>query len=960
MKNSFLKYVAQDLIAKFGQDLSRVAVVFPNKRASLFMNEQLACLSDRPIWSPSYITISDLFRRHSPLTVGDSIKLICDLHKSFNACTGSDETLDKFYGWGQLLLSDFDDIDKNMVDADKVFANLRDIHEFDDVSYLSEEQKKILQAFFKNFDEDHDTELKRRFLNLWSHFKDIYHDFNQRLSGQRIAYEGALYRQVAQNEDIEFEYDQYVFVGFNVLQKVEQALFKRLKDMGKAKFYWDFDRYYLADGKQEAGHFIRQYLDVFPNELDNLSDELYKQFTQPKDITYLSAPTENMQARYITTWLREKGRIEAGKNTAIVMCDEQLLQTVIHCIPPEAGKINITTGYPLAQSPVASLINVLLMLQTSGHILNTDKYRLAAVKRVLRHPYAQYISENHQTLLTHLDTEKHYFPTRNELSMDDGLSLLFTDIDDDPTNCLLTKWILNVLKRIGQQGRDNEDAFFQESVFRMYTLINRLSDLIAAGDLTINLTTFERLMAQLIQATSIPFHGEPAEGIQVMGVLETRNLDFDHLLVLSCNEGNMPKGVSDTSFIPHTLREAYGLTTVKHKVAIYAYHFHRLIQRATDVTLTYNNSTEISHTGEMSRFMLQMMVESGHPIQRYSMLCGQSMETHGPEVIEKNEQVMQALNQLEQLSPTAINRYLRCPLQFYYNILAGLKEPEAEDAVDNRMFGNIFHRSAELIYTHLKEKNQRIQASDIHDLRTKGKRIEQFVDQAFNEELFNVSNKGYRPEYNGLQLINRRVIIDYLNRLLQIDEKLAPFVIKSLEEKVSSTLTFETAQGSHSLSIGGYIDRLDEIVNPDGTHRIRVIDYKTGKPMNSTPVDVDDIFTDEKLSEKHKDYYLQTFLYASIVKHHPQLNPAQLPVSPALLFIQQTAGEDYDPTLLLEKEKVLDIGDYDAKFKENLQQLLSEIYNSSIPFAPTSELKRCTYCPYRQLCDRNVPATSKG
>lgn len=960
MKDSFLKYVAQDLIAKFGQDLSRVAVVFPNKRASLFMNEQLACLSDRPIWSPSYITISDLFRRHSPFTVGDSIKLICDLHKSFNACTGSDETLDKFYGWGQLLLSDFDDIDKNMVDADKVFANLRDIHEFDDVSYLSEEQKKILQAFFKNFDEDHDTELKRRFLNLWSHFKDIYHDFNQRLSDQGIAYEGALYRQVAQNEVIEFEYDQYVFVGFNVLQKVEQALFKRLKDTGKAMFYWDFDRYYLADGKQEAGHFIRQYLDVFPNELDNQSDELYKQFTQPKDITYLSAPTENMQARYITTWLREKGRIEAGKNTAIVMCDEQLLQTVIHCIPPEAGKINITTGYPLAQSPVASLINVLLMLQTSGHILNTDKYRLAAVKRVLRHPYARYISENHQTLLTHLDTEKHYFPTRNELSMDDGLSLLFTDIDDDPTNCLLTKWILNVLKRIGQQGKNNEDAFFQESVFRMYTLINRLSDLIAAGDLTINLTTFERLMAQLIQATSIPFHGEPAEGIQVMGVLETRNLDFDHLLVLSCNDGNMPKGVSDTSFIPHALREAYGLTTVKHKVAIYAYHFHRLIQRASDVTLTYNNSTEISHTGEMSRFMLQMMVESGHPIQRYSMLCGQSMETHGPEVIEKNEQVMQTLNQLEQLSPTAINRYLRCPLQFYYNILAGLKEPEAEDAVDNRMFGNIFHRSAELIYTHLKEKNQRIQASDIHDLRTKGKRIEQFVDQAFNEELFNVSNKGYRPEYNGLQLINRRVIIDYLNRLLQIDEKLAPFVIKSLEEKVSSTITFETAQGSHSLSIGGYIDRLDEIVNPDGTHRIRVIDYKTGKSMTSTPVDVDDIFTDEKLSEKHKDYYLQTFLYASIVKHHPQLNPAQLPVSPALLFIQQTAGEDYDPTLLLEKEKVLDIGEHDAKFKENLQQLLSEIFNPSIPFAPTSELKRCTYCPYRQLCDRNVPATSRG
>lgn len=952
MKNSFLEYVAKDLVEKFGQDLSHVAVVFPNKRASLFINEHLARLSDRPIWSPSYLTISDLFRRHSSLAVGDSVKLICDLHKSFNACTGKDETLDMFYGWGQLLLSDFDDIDKNMADAHQVFGNLKNIHELDDISYLTETQKEILKKFFNQFDEDHDTELKRRFLDLWSHLEDIYHDFNRRLSEQHIAYEGALYRQVALDENIDFQFDHYIFVGFNVIQKVEQTLFKRLKQLGKAKFYWDYDHYYMADEKQEAGHYIRQYLDIFPNELESFSTEIYQGFSQSKDITYLSAPTENIQARYITEWLRENGRMQAGKNTAIVLCDESLLQTVVHCIPPEAEKINITTGYPLAQSPVASLITQLITLHVAGRIFNTPKYKLASVKAVLRHPYASYISENHAALVARLEEERCYYPTRDQLSGDEGLALLFADVEDGDNNLSLTQWMLSILKHVALQGSNNEDAFFQESVFRMYTLLNRIADLIKAGDLYVNRTTYERLVIQLIQSTGIPFHGEPVQGIQVMGVLETRNLDFDHVLVLSCNEGNMPKGINDASFIPHAIRDTHGLTTAQHKVAIYAYYFHRLLQRATDITLTYNNSTEGVHTGEMSRFMLQLMVESNHHIHRYSMLSGQTTKRHDTQHIEKSEEVMQVLHHIKQLSPTAINRYLRCPLQFYYNTIASIKEPRPEDDIDSRMFGNIFHRSAELVFSYLKEKSNVIQASDIHDLRTKGNRIDMFVDRAFNEELFNVKAHSHQPQYNGLQLINRKIIIDYLKRLLKIDEQQAPFVIKSLEESVSTSLTFQTEQGPHTITVSGIIDRLDEVTDPDGTRRIRVIDYKTGKPMDSVPIDVEDIFNDENLTKKHKDYYLQTFLYAAIVKYHPGLNPHNLPVSPALIFIQQTSADAYDPTLVLGSEKVYDMAHCYADFKERLQQLLTQIYDASLPFYPTTDRKRCEFCPYNKLCDR--------
>ena len=275
---TFLQYVAADLLGKYGHNMSRVAVVFPNKRASLFLNDHLARLAGSPVWSPAYITISDLFRRHSTRTVADPIKLVSDLHKSFVAATGIDETLDHFY-----------DIDKNMADADKVFANLGNLHELDDVSYLSDEQRAAIQRFFSNFSPEHNTVLKERFMKLWSHMADIYHDYNRRLDSQKLAYEGALYREVALREDIPFEYDTYVFVGFNLLQRVEQRLFSTLRREGKARFYWDFDHYYMQ--QNEAGHYISQYLADFPNELDTDNKDIYRRFAQPKQITFVAAPT---------------------------------------------------------------------------------------------------------------------------------------------------------------------------------------------------------------------------------------------------------------------------------------------------------------------------------------------------------------------------------------------------------------------------------------------------------------------------------------------------------------------------------------------------------------------------------------------------------------------------------------------------------------------------------------------
>lgn len=397
---SFLTYIAEDLIRKYGYDLSDIAIVFPNKRASLFLNESLARLVAKPIWSPKYITISDLFRQYCDLKVGDPIKLVCNLHKVFVQCTGIDETLDHFYGWGQLLISDFDDIDKNMADADKLFANLKDIHELDDISYLTDEQKRMIQKFFSNFSEDHNSELKKRFLQLWSHFCDIYHSFNDQLASQGLAYEGALYRKVVGDKNVEFRHRKYVFVGFNMMQRVEQMLCDRLQKEGKAVFYWDYDHYYM-DGKNEAGHYIRQYLKAYPNELtDSPQGEIYDNMRKAKDITYISAPTENIQARYVHSWLMEKDRYRAGRKTAVVLADEKLLQTVIHSLPKEVESVNITIGYPLQQTPFYSLVQQLMKLQTLGHPKGSDTYRLHYVNIVLRHPYARFISPATKTCST--------------------------------------------------------------------------------------------------------------------------------------------------------------------------------------------------------------------------------------------------------------------------------------------------------------------------------------------------------------------------------------------------------------------------------------------------------------------------------------------------------------------------------------------------------------------------------
>lgn len=984
---TFLQYVAKDLLTKHGHELTDVAVVFPNKRASIFLNQALYEEAGHPIWSPTYLTISDLFRNHTDLQVPDSILLTFKLYNVYCDLVQTDETLDHFYAWGQLLLSDFDDLDKNMADADKLFVNIEALKDMEDFSFLSERQRSSLESFFGHVVSD--TVLQNQFRKIWQHLADIYHTYKKVLRQEGIAYEGMLYRDVVEQAHIQFRHKHYVFVGFNLLQKVEQKLFYCLKEQGKAEFYWDYDRYYMPPSHQEAGRYISRYIEKFPNELapERISegldpDDIYDNLSKDKDVIYISAPTENIQARYVSHWLKEHQRYQDGSRTAIVLSDENLLQTVVHCLPEEVKDVNITTGFPLAASQVSTFVMALLDLQLNGKANGGERLRLKQVNQVLRHPYAKYISDECQTVCQELNEHKQFYPKRDYLTngRDEAVRELFEHVKEEGGFLPLLGWIARLLKRVGVGSAQHDDPLMHESVFRMYTLINRLDAIMTispvgtenatlphvdrqTGRQIVNVSILLKLMGQVVKATSIPFHGEPAKGVQIMGVLETRNLDFDHVLVLSCNEGKLPKGINDASFIPHSLRAAYELTTVENKVAIYAYYFYSLLQRARDITLTYNNATDDGQKGEMSRFMLQFMVEDdgAHHLQRQNLQSGQSATLILRKRIEKDAAVMRQLDARERLSPTAIYRYLRCPLQFYYHTVCKLyeKDNDDENEIDNMTFGNIFHRTSELIYHKLSQDTQRvIMAEDIRNIYNSRDTLYELIDEAFREKLFKVDDPLFRPRYNGLQLLNRKVIYTYIRLLLEIDMREAPFSIIALEKDYYDDITFMVNGQPRTIQVGGQIDRLDR---KEGVlHFLRVIDYKTGKPLQMPPSSVRDIFDPALVEAKHTDYYLQAFLYASLIRHGKtsaqEANHDNLPVAPALLFIREARKEDYNPILAFTGEKrgtrqlVEDIGTYFDDFDEGLKGLLAEIFNPDMPFIPTPHTERCQSCPYNKIC----------
>ena len=976
----FLKIVTDDLYTRLNGNFEGVAMVFPNKRAGLFFNEYLLeKIGNGAVWSPACITISELFEDCSESIIADSILLVSKLHKVYMQHTGSNESLDKFYYWGEMLIKDFDDVDKNLANAKQLFANIEDLHKLGTAKdILDEEQQKAVQQFFTNFAPEKKSELKEKFKNTWEVLYPIYTSFKELLKKEHLAYEGMLYRDVIEKkEGLSFAYDKYVFVGFNALNGAERELFNIIKKEGKALFYWDYDKHYTLNPQHEAGHFMRMNLQRYPNAIE---EDIFNNLAKEKRVTFVSASTDNIQTRYIPQWLNEN-MSEKEIETAIVLCDETMLESVLHTLPKEANgrkleHLNVTMGFPISHTPVFSLVKLLVELQTRGYDKRQERFTLTAVERILKHPYIIQSSPNAMKLREKLLNEKRFFPATEELCCDDILSLAFAHTENN------TEWMGNIAALIyaiansrtemGDIEQDLYEELFCEALLKAHNQTQRLLALLENGDIELQQSSLGSLLLRIISQQSMPFHGEPVVGLQIMGLLETRNLDFKNVIILAASEGNLPKNSNDNSFIPYNLRRAFGLTMSEHRDSIYAYYFYRLLQRAENVTIVYNSSTESKSKGECSRYLLQILGENLYNVKRLHLEAEQTNMDIEPKAVEKSAAVMQVLNEkfnlntssnTYTLSPSGINKYLECELKFFYYYAMGLKEfDEVSTELEANDFGDIFHLAAEFMYDEITAKgNGIIEKSDLQKYEDNPLLLLKHIEAAYEELFF---KKGNKPVYNGEQLINKRVMLRFMQRLIKMDKAHTPFKYIGGEKRVQFPYSFKNCEGkNYTINIGGKIDRIDAKEDT-----LNIIDYKTGRDkLQDKKNSLDEIFAHEGDSA---GYRFQAMLYAIAVIE--QLNDGKnygndkdyswiekvkqsniKKVVPELIYIiRKDDAQHEDFVVDINNQPIDDAANLKSDFLTRLERVLMDIFNNEKPFTPTDKKERCRYCEYKGICGR--------
>ena len=959
----FLSLTAEDLIRNWlspTNGLSNITVVFPNKRARLFFDDYLSGYSPKPLWSPSYMTITELFQSHSVLRIADQYKLVSLLYGIYCDILHSEETIDSFWSWGELMLKDFDDIDRNMADADKLFSCLDSHKEMAVKPFLSDEQVQILKTFFEGF-KGGDTELRQKYTQIWNSLGPIYHRFRDTLQTNGLAYEGMLQRNVASDFDAGRSGDRiYAFVGFNSLNMAEKTLFRNLRDNGKAIFYWDYDKSYIEDPNHEAGLFLRDNLKEFPNRLP---EEHFASLSQDKQLTIIETSSDSAQARYIPKWIDLIAKSgNPDKDTAIILCDSGLLQPVIHSIPDVIGDgINITMGFPVSATPLYGYVSAIIDIQRAI-LKNGGRITIDLLSRYLNSPLTGLISANAQEICKEAVKSRRFHIKAEDLNADDPIRSVIIPSAD---NLHLIDRILESLRILAPRMNDDsiEDVYrplYIEALYKIHTQITRIRTLTEEGSLDINADMLCRLLRKILATMTVPFHGEPVVGMQLMGMIETRNLDFRHILLLSATEGSLPSGNTEASFLPYSLRMAFGLTTMKEKSAVASYNFYHLLQRAESVTMIYNSNADQSGIGkgQISRYLLQLMV-SGRPIRRISLQTGPGIFNDSYNMsVDKNGDVMQKLYDMydvrdrkKYISPSALNSYLDCQSKYYLQYVAGIraKRDEAAD-IDPALFGTLFHLSAELAYNFMAEKShdRTITEEMLDNLSKDERQIGLFVRQAFNRELFN-GKETLPSDYNGIQSINFEVICRYLRQIMIMDKFYAPFVYVESEsddfEHLISIPHPEDASGNLHVRISGRIDRID---CKNGIYRIA--DYKTGH-VEKDPNTLDDLFDNSK---ERRRYALQTFYYATLVHYSGKYDSKRL--APVLLYIRSSAKPSAEGIYMkMANEPITDFsGGLMNEYIAHLRDTISSIFNPEIPFAQTGLPDTCSKCDFKEICHKHL------
>ncbi len=941
---TFLEEVADRLYSKYGDKISELNILFPSRRARLFFVDALSRIAHRPVWQPRWVSIDEMMSRAAGVEVADRVRLIAELYNVYSEYHA--ESFDKFYFWGEILLADFDMIDKYMIDADMLFRNISDIKELEsDLSYLTPEQLKIV-SFWSSLGEEADlSEEKRKFLHIWRSLKPIYHKYQERLEHLGIAYTGMIHRKaVARLNSEEYSFEgsgQYAVVGFNALSECEKQLITHLRSTNEVDMFWDYDDYYRLHNEQEAGLFIRDNIARFPPTYDISHNNMEQQ----KSIEVVATASNILQCKYISNiieQIQESGQV-IDKNTAVVLTNENLLLPLLYSLPESVGKVNVTMGYPLRESLAYSFLERLIELQHHSRKRGAQFYHID-VMGLLTHPYvASHNTELNNALRSDILKRRMISVDAEFLRRDELLSVIFSSQDSWDK---MSQYLIESISTVMQQPYAGEDRRERDEFLSFISShITTLHNSIEACNIEMSIPIYISLLRRHIQTLRVPFEGEPLEGIQVMGILETRNLDFRNVIILSMSDDNFPGNhVSQPSFVPYNLRSAYGLPTPEHHEGVYAYYFYRLLQRAENVWMLYSSHADEKSSGEPSRYIYQLDYESPFTLRRLSVGVDVNMIESQTIEIAKQGHVAEQLAKFVDpenpisISPTALYRYIACPLRFYFYSLAGIKrDEELSEGVDAPMFGTILHAAIEELYRPLVDV-----VDFVTSLRDSMSNLESIVERAINSNYLQKEGVS-SDEYSGNILLIKEIVCKYIrDGIVAYDLANSNFTIKGVENPVQHYFSLD---GVRRVKFKGILDRLDRLA--DGS--LRIVDYKTGSAHMEFN-GVESLFRGD--GRERMSNVIQTLLYSMMLYREGEQR-----VMPSLFYVRSLGNKDYSPRIIDcskgSKSEVLSYRDLGDEFEELIRSTLLELFDLETPFRQCEDAKNsCAYCDYRTICKR--------
>jgi len=949
---SFLDKLTDEIVNKYSGDTGNLCVVFPSRRAGIFFRKYLSQKINKPIWSPAVYSIEDFIRKLTPFIIPDNLILIFELFETYNK-VGEVQSFDEFYPWGEMLLRDYDAVDKNLVPGDEIFRVIKEHREIEEHFQFAAEDLEDFRRFWQTFSNRELSEVQSEFIKTWEIIGKVYNEFRKSLLEKNYAYEGMAYRKIYEDvktRNLEVPWSKVIFAGFNALTKSEEEIIKALMKQGKAETYWDADLYYVNDTTQEAGRFLRENFRKLelksPGWIENILSG--SGIDEKKSVKVIGAPLKAGQAKAFGEVLNSL-LVSASvplESVAVVLADENLLMPVLYSLPESAASVNVTMGFPMKNTPLYSLIESLRDLQknckTSSN--STVFYHKDAIG-ILMNPYVKFVdpafiyevvNDIKRNNLLYISSSR--LLTHNHQSPE-LLKLIFNPIT---TLKYTFDYLFNIIDNISTKmevSGGERTKFEMEYFYSLYEQLNHLKNIIEkySGELTVE--TFWRLLTGILRSVRIPLTGEPLKGVQVMGLLETRTLDFENVFIISMNEGIIPKGIVHNSFIPYSIRKSFKLPTYEDEDAIPAYYFYRLLQRAKNIYLFYNTEVDKLSSGEKSRLLVQLENELVKTNKNTSYehliletVIGESVRKQIS--IDKDPEITNKLR-ASKFTPSDLSNYINCTLQFYFKKIAGLEEEETvEEFFSPAVFGNIVHKLIQLLYDNYKGKT--VTAEIIEDVK---RRLDADYDELLNQAFSSIEGlKELDPGLQGKNLLFKGIIKKLLHKILDSDKQDSPFIIIDLEKRVSSAVEISTNGELITIQLGGRIDRVDE-----KNKVTRIIDYKTGSfdlktiGRKSLAEYFELVFSEPKFRENFQGYF-----YASLYRKENQNQPLRIAI-----YSLRKSNEGLQ---FLNEEEISKVEL--ETFDEKLGSLLLEIFDTGKSFSQTNDKDRCSFCPYKSICYR--------